>query len=182
MFFARVPILVEGLEDVSYITTELHLSGRWADFRRLGCHIIPVNGKDKLIQPLAIARELDLPVFVVFDADGNTTRLDHRNKHEIDNRALISLLGATHPEFPPASVIGRDHAIWETNLGDAVQGDFGANYAPLVNAARTRYGNEGGLEKQDLFIAEWLTAGRNAGHSSGTLSSLCQAILEFAAT
>jgi len=36
MFFARVPVLVEGLEDISYITTELHLSGNWSEFRRLG--------------------------------------------------------------------------------------------------------------------------------------------------
>lgn len=62
MFFAGAPVLVEGLEDVSYITTELHLSGQWSEFRRLGCHLIPVNGKDKLIQPLAIALELGFPV------------------------------------------------------------------------------------------------------------------------
>lgn len=35
MFFARVPVLVEGLEDVSYITTELHLADQWSEFRRL---------------------------------------------------------------------------------------------------------------------------------------------------
>jgi len=72
MFFARVPVLVEGLEDVSYITTELHLSGQWSEFRRLGCHLIPANGKDKLIKPLAIAREMGIPVFTIFDADGDT--------------------------------------------------------------------------------------------------------------
>jgi len=36
--------------DVSYITTHLHLTDRWSVFRRLGCLLIPANGKDKLIQ------------------------------------------------------------------------------------------------------------------------------------
>ncbi len=35
MFFAHTPILVEGLEDISYITTALHISGLWPEFRRL---------------------------------------------------------------------------------------------------------------------------------------------------
>lgn len=180
MFFARVPVLVEGLEDVSYITSELHLSGQWAEFRRLGCHLIPVNGKNKLIQPLAIALELGLNVFIVFDADGDVSRPDHRSKHEQDNRALITLLGQTYPPFPPQSITGRNHAIWPTNLGEMVKVDFGQNYEPLMNAARAKYGHEGGLDKHDLLIAEFLTTGRQAGHSSTTLQQLCAAILDFA--
>jgi putative ATP-dependent endonuclease of OLD family len=182
MFFARVPVLVEGLEDVSYITTELHLAKQWGEFRRLGCHLIPVNGKDKLIQPLAIAAELGLPVFVVFDADGDTTRADHRAKHERDNCALLRLLGQHHPVFPNQCVLGENHAIWPTNLGALVRADFGLHYEPLVNAARARYENEGGLEKHDLFIADWVSVGRQAGHVSPTLQRLCAAILEFART
>lgn len=180
MFFARVPVLVEGLEDVSYITTELHLSNQWSEFRRLGCHLIPVNGKDKLIQPLAIAVELGLPVFVVFDADGDTQRADHRTKHERDNQALIRLLGQAYPPFPSESIVTANHAIWSTNFGAMVRADFGAQYEPLANAARARYGNEGGLEKHDLFIADWVAAGRRAGHASSTLQNLCTAILAFA--
>lgn len=182
MFFARAPVLVEGLEDVSYITTELHLSEQWSEFRRLGCHLIPVNGKDKLIQPLAIAVELGFPVFTVFDADGDTERLDHRTKHERDNRALIVLLGAAHAPFPAADVVAANHAIWQTNLGDAVKADFGANYERLTNAARVSYAHEGGLEKHDLFIAEWVTAARSEGLASPTLQRLCNAILDFART
>lgn len=182
MFFARAPVLVEGLEDVSYITTELHLSGQWSEFRRLGCHLIHVNGKDKLIQPLAIAVELGLPVFIVFDADGDTQIPNQRTKHERDNRALIALLGGTHAPFPAASVVAANHAIWQTNLGDAVKADFGANYERLTNVARVSYAHEGGLEKHDLFIAEWVTAGRSEGLASPTLQRLCNAILAFART
>lgn len=180
MFFARVPILVEGLEDVSYITTELHLGGQWTEFRRLGCHLIPVNGKDKLVQPLAIAAELGLPAFVVFDADGNKESPSERGRHERDNRALISLVDQAYAPFPDAPIFGTNHAIWPTNLGDMVKSDFAEHYDSLVNAARVRYGQEGGLEKHDLFIADWVAAGRQAGHASATLQRVCKVILDFA--
>jgi len=180
MFFTRIPILVEGLEDVSYITTQLHLSGLWSEFRRLGCHLIPVNGKDKLIQPLAISLELGLPAFVLFDADGDTQRADHRTKHEKDNRALISLLGATYPAFPTSHVIANNHVIWETNLTSMIRADFGDNYSRYTDAARVNYAQEGGLEKNDLFIAEWLTMAHEQQISSPTLATLCSTIIEFA--
>ncbi len=180
MFFTRVPVLVEGLEDVSYIITELHLAGLWSDFRRLGCHLIPVNGKDKLIQPLAIAVELGLPVFTIFDADGGIPRADYRSRHERDNRALMNLLGVDYDPFPSQNIISSNHAIWKNNLGDAVKSDFGDAYARLANTARANYAHEGGLEKHDLFIADWVTSGRNDGLKSSTLQDLCNSILRFA--
>lgn len=180
MFFARVPILVEGLEDASYITTALHHSGQWDEFRRLGCHIIPVNGKDKLIQPLAIAKELGIPAFVVFDADGDTKREDHRVKHERDNKALIGLLGSAAAPFPDANILGEDHAIWQTNLTLAVEADFGTGCSAYKDAARVHYSHEGGLEKHDLFIADWLSAAQTDGNTSNTLAELCSAILKYA--
>lgn len=180
MFFARLPILVEGLEDVSFITTELHLSGLWSDFRRLGCHIIPVNGKGNLIQPLAVAMELAMPTFVVFDADGDA-RLEQRVKHERDNRALMTLIGINENPFPATNVCGANHAIWQTNLTKAVKADFPeADFTRITESARVHYAQEGGLEKNDLFIADWLSAARSESLSSATLAQLCQSILNFA--
>jgi len=45
VFFAPVLILTEGLEDIAYITTYLMLMEKWHEFRRHGCHMVPVNGK-----------------------------------------------------------------------------------------------------------------------------------------
>jgi energy-coupling factor transporter ATP-binding protein EcfA2 len=180
MFFTKVPVLVEGMEDVSYITTELHLSGLWNEFRRLGCFLVPANGKDKLIQPLAIAVELGMPAYVIFDADGNTQRADHRVKHERDNRALQTLLGTTIDPFPGADIWGANHIIWKNSLTDAVRSDFGTHHARLTEAARQHYALEGGLEKHDLFIADWLVAARDENLASPTLARLCQAIIGYA--
>ncbi len=182
MFFTRVPVFVEGLEDVSYITTEMHLSGLWSEFRRLGCHLIPVNGKDKLIKPLSIAVGLEMPAFVVFDSDGDATKAEHKKQHERDNKALMSLLGCSKNAFPSTHVWGVNHAIWETSLTNAVKNDFGTDYIRLVETARQNFAQEGGLEKNDLFIAEWVSAARSENLVSKTLTQLCKSILDFAKT
>jgi predicted ATP-dependent endonuclease of OLD family len=179
MFFSRVPILVEGLEDVAYITTEMHLAGLWSEFRQLGCHLIPVNGKDKLIQPLAIAMEFRIPVFVVFDADS-----DAENKylpmHLKDNQVLIKLLDVSYEAFPAEDIILNNHAIWHTNLTAVVKADFGEYYSQLADIVRVRYPGEKRLEKHGLFIADLLAEGREKGHSSAALGLLCETILKFA--
>jgi putative ATP-dependent endonuclease of the OLD family len=180
MFFTQVPILVEGLEDASYITAALHLSGKWSEFRRLGCHIVPVNNKNNLIQPVAIASELDIPAFVMFDADGDTQREDHRRKHELDNKALIKLLNIQLDPFPDEDCLRDNYAIWKTNLTRIVESDFGESVAAYKETARTHYAHEGGLEKHDLFIADFLAAAHADGKTSEKLSALCDAILEYA--
>lgn len=181
MFFTRIPVLVEGLEDVSYITTELHLSDLWAEFRRLGCHLIPVNGKDKLIQPLAIARELNLKVFTIFDADGDVSNPDKRRLHKRDNSAIMALLGVNQETlFPEKDVIATNYAIWETNLGKVVEQDFGDNFVRLAEKSRLNFAQEKGLKKNDLFIADFLTYAKEEGITSPKLKQVCDAILDFA--
>jgi hypothetical protein len=95
---------------------------------------------------------------------------------------LISLLGASYDPFPSENVCTGNHAIWATNLTDVVKADFGADYERITNAVRVNYAQEGGLEKNDLFIAEWVDAARSEGLASATLAQLCQSILTFART
>jgi hypothetical protein len=139
-----------------------------------------VNGKDKLIQPLAIAIELNLPVFVIFDADGDTRREDHRTKHEKDNCALMSLLEIEQDPFPTSHVSGANYAIWPENLTRAVKNDFSDDYATFTEPVRVKYAQEGGLEKNALFIADWLSGAHDHGADSPTLVALCKNIIEYA--
>ncbi len=180
IFFSSIPIIVEGLEDVAYITTQLHLSGKWREFRRLGCHLIPVNGKDKIIQPLAITLELKMPAFVLFDGDDDTVKAEHRVRQEKDNKTLIKLLDENYPPFPSTNIWARNHVIWQTNITKNVKSDFGNEYDRITNAARLNYAQEGDLEKNELFIAEWVSAAHGEGLSSSSLERLCQSIIDFA--
>lgn len=180
MFFARLPILVEGLEDASYLTTWLTLTGRFGEFRRLGCHFVPVNGKDKLIQPLAIARSMNVPYYVVFDADGGQQSSAHENKHRSDNVALFNLLQSEADAFPSENICEQDHAVWKDSLTQAVSEEVGADCDKYKEAARVLYAHEGGLEKHDLFIAEWVSAAYQDGMRIECLESVCDKIIRVA--
>jgi putative ATP-dependent endonuclease of OLD family len=181
MFFARIPVLVEGLEDVAYIASHLHLSDQWEEFRKLGCHLVPVGGKDKLVQAVTIASEMKMPCFLIFDADGHATRPDQRIKHEKDNVALSRLLGIREVAFPPTNVVGVDHVIWRDEIGPAVEADFAqADYRRLKDEARQDYAHEADLDKNALYIADWLTLAKAEGRESGVLVSLCDAVIAFA--
>ena len=94
MFFARRLVLVEGLEDMAYLLAYINLLERSDEYRGLGCHIVPANGKSELLQPLVIAKHMGIPTYLVFDADADKTdKNGSRSKHEKDNKALQALAG-----------------------------------------------------------------------------------------
>jgi hypothetical protein len=50
-----------------------------------------------------------------------------------------------------------------------------------MEQARTSCGHAADLDKNSLFIAEWLELAWQAGQKSATLVRLCEALLSFAA-
>ena len=94
MFFTRRLILVEGLEDVAYLQAYFSLLEKSDDFRHMGCHIVPANGKSELLSPLVISKHMKIPTYLVFDSDADKEdRNGSRAKHEKDNKALLKLAG-----------------------------------------------------------------------------------------
>ena len=45
LFFTPLVVLVEGTEDIAFLSTHLQLTGRWTRFRELGCHFVVTGGK-----------------------------------------------------------------------------------------------------------------------------------------
>lgn len=82
MFFCKKLILVEGHEDIAYISSYLLLTEKMNEFRRHGCHIVPVEGKNKLIKPLAMAKLLNIPTMVIYDSDTDKTTEHEMPKHK----------------------------------------------------------------------------------------------------
>ena len=119
LFFAQVPVLVEGLEDIAFISTYMELFDFMDEFRSLGGHIVQCQGKSHLIQAVAICNALSLPCFVVFDADGDTP-LDtperstgRRQQHERENATLFKLMGVANPEpFPKIGRASCRERVW----------------------------------------------------------------------
>ena len=109
MFFTRRLVLVEGTEDVAYLISYLNLLEKFDDYRSMGCHIVPVNGKSQLLQPLVIAKHMGIPTYVVFDADADQPdKNGNRAKHEKDNKAILTLSGnANESPMPDTTFWGR---------------------------------------------------------------------------
>jgi len=183
MFFSPVLILVEGLEDLAYVSTYLTLTERMEEFRRLGCHIVPTNGKGSMIQALAIAKSLQIPTFVVFDADGHDV---NRQQRERENLALLRLCSIEMPNPFPTVIFERpDLVVWPTEIGDVIEGDFGKvewerHESAVRQKQRVTVTDVPRLDKNMLFIGHVLTEAYEAGKRSKVLDALCNRIIFFA--
>lgn len=179
MFFSRRLVLAEGVEDVAYIMSYIQLMGKFNDFRRSGYHIIPVGGKSELIKPLAIAKLLDIEVFVVCDADADKNHDSEREKHKKDNAAILYLLGHDKAEnWPDYDIKKSNLRMWETDVTKTIEKELGDDWKKHVDAAAAHYGNAGGLKKNPLAVSRALESAWNVGLRSGTLQGLVNEILE----
>jgi putative ATP-dependent endonuclease of OLD family len=180
MFFCKKLILVEGHEDIAYISSYLLLTGGMTEFRRHGCHIVPVEGKNKLIKPLAMAKLLDIPTFVVYDSDTDKTTEHEVPKHKKDNKAILSLKNyADVDEWLASTVIKDDLTAWQTNLTNEIINELGQDLKKYEDEAAAFYGNAGGLKKNPLAIAKSLELAWNEGIKSQLLIDLTARIIEF---
>jgi hypothetical protein len=184
MFFSEVIVLTEGLEDVACITTYLELMGLYDDFTRLGCHFVPVGGKSRLIEPLVVARSLEIPAFVVFDGDGHEKQPGDRAKHEKDNRELLRLCSSPGIEpFPKETFWAVSHVMWKTEIQEVIKEEIGSNaWMGIKNAIRQEHSIQiPKVEKHSLFIAYCLAHAWDRNEKVPSLERLCRAICAFAA-
>lgn len=182
MFFAPVVVLVEGAEDLAYITAYLTLTDKLDEFRRLGCHIVPSNGKDSLIHPIAIAKLLSIPTFVIFDSDGHAKKPEHRRAHEADNRAILFLMDAAAVPFPDETVWNDKFVMWKSEIGKVVSEDIGTEDCKRIrDEVKTKYKlhGRGNTNKNMMFIGHVLAEAWDQGKRSATLQRLCDAMLKF---
>ena len=179
MFFCNKVVLVEGMEDRAYITTALMLDGKWDDVRRTGLHIVPTDRKSGILQMLVIGQELEIPAFVVFDADGNTPK--YRAAHEHDNKNLMKALNVAAEPFPETVLWGDTYAIWPDQIGDQVKTEITKPiWEKLTNAARQSFDpGSGKLSKNPLFIAETLRLAWDEGHKPKSLAKLIERLVHF---
>jgi energy-coupling factor transporter ATP-binding protein EcfA2 len=183
MFFTPVLILVEGLEDVAYITSYLHLSGKWDAWRRSGCHMVPAGGKSSMIQPLMVASLMNIPVFAVFDSDDHSPdRNGSKVKHDRDNTVLLRLCGVDKSTLTAGTTYwGKMVVMWDSEMGEVVIKDLpSSEISRIEEAARLRNGQIEGLAKNSLYIADLLDIAWSEGNRLPTLDRLCKAIIEFA--
>ncbi len=188
MFFCKVLLLVEGQEDIAYITSYLMLTGAIVDFRKYGCHIVPVDGKNRLIKPLAMAKLLSIPTKVIFDGDtdkelipNEQRRTSEVTQHKKENRAILNLQGFTgENEWPTNHIICENLCCWKTNLTETIKTEFGEDWQKYRDKISAYYDNAGDLEKNPLAVAKTLELAWSNGQRSKILLELIDRIILFA--
>ncbi len=180
LFFSNKVCLVEGIEDRAYISAALLLEGKWDHVRRAGLHFIPANGKSGILQLLVIGQELQIPQYVVFDADGHVEKEEHRKKHEADNASLMKALGVESAPFPSDPLWGENYAVWPSQIEERVKGDVGnEQWAALKNQARQAFDRGASLAKNPLLIAETLRLAWDTDVKPATLTQLVERLVTF---
>ena len=182
MFFTPRLVLVEGLEDLAYVTTYLNLMDLWDEYRRFGIHIVPTDGKSQMVRPLAIAARLGIPAYCVFDADRDKPdKNGSRKKHERDNTAILTMAGVANPEpFPDTTYWGKRVVMWPSEFAKVVASEIGqADWEACCAQADRDYDCAGGLGKNTLHIARVLALAWDAGKRSQSLEKLCNALVDF---
>jgi putative ATP-dependent endonuclease of OLD family len=181
MFFSPTLILVEGHEDIGYVESYVALLEIKESLRAHGCHIVPTIGKDRMIRPLAIATLLDIPTFVIFDADGGNKENEEQNRRL--NTAILRLCGLENPDPFPAEMPKFPNVwVWPTNVGDVVRSEIGhADWdKAALNIGKQRAFDVGGMAKNHVFIGQVLCAAWEEGRKSPALEDLCRAVMSFA--
>ena len=182
MFFTPRLILVEGFEDVAYITAYLNLMGLWDEYRRHACHMVSTDCKSRMVRALVVAKCLRIPRYVIFDSDADK---DDQNgskaKHEKDNTALLKLCGVKGPEpFPGSTFWGENVTMWDSEIGVIVEKDIGLEaWEGYCQRADVLYGQAGALEKNMLHITSALAFAWADGAKSANLERLCIELLSF---
>ena len=184
LYFTRVAVLVEGPEDVAYISTYLHLTQQWGAFRKHGCHFIGGDGKTSMSRPLAIARKLSIPAFVVFDSDAHETK--DATKHQKDNLCILRLCGLQDDDasvLPTEDQWHKNVVMWRSTISKVVPEEYGIeDWTKAVEVVRQRDGFPAKEVKQKncLLIAAVMEHLWTQGKRSAILDRLCTQILTFA--
>lgn len=182
LYFSGLAILVEGVEDVAFISTQIELSGRTMEFKRRGGHFIVCGGKTSMSRPLAIAKELSIPYFVVFDGDSDRNISPKVKKNNIrDNGCILNLCSIAGVDpISSAGYFGANAVMWGTNIRDSVVGEIGSAVWDEAQSAMVElhgYHDITNKKKNEMVIVATLQHLWDQGKKSAFLEDLCQKIL-----
>ncbi len=179
LFFSQVPVLVEGPEDIAFLSTHLHLSGRWTEFRKYGCHFILCGGKTNMSRPLAIAEGLGIPAFVVFD--GDCDREEKKEQHERDNNCILRLCGLELAPLPDCSQFTTRCVMWKNRIQDDVISEIGKErWDEAETEARQRHGLTDSVKRKNpLLISATVETLWEKGIQINCLEKISENLLNF---
>lgn len=179
LYFSRLAVLVEGQEDVAFISTHLELYGLMKNFRKVGAHLIACGGKNSMSRPLAIACELGIPFFVVFDSDSDNSKEKDIKRNEKDNRCLLALCGCGSVDTSTSAGHAAENMImWKNEIKKVVIEEITSEkWDKAWERMKSEYGPVSG--KNEMRITATLESLYNEGAKSASLDGLCKKIIAW---
>ena len=152
-------------------------------FAALACTSCRVSGKSNILQMLVIAQSLEIPVFIMYDADGDVTNEQHRSEHEHDNMSLMKAMKIEAEPFPDRILSGETYMVWPLNIGEQIKVELGEKmWIKLTNIARRTFDQGARLNKNPLFVAEVLRHAWEQGCKPASLVQLVKLLVRFASS
>jgi hypothetical protein len=155
------------------------------EFRRLGGHFIVCNGKRSMSRPLAIALELKMPHFVIFDADSDNTSAGVPKDNQLSNGCLLKLCSKdTIDPLTKVTFWGDNVVVWGTRIGDEIRNELLADVWDTAQqhvCQKFGYSDLTGNQKKKnvMIITATLIHLYEQGTRSEQLRKVCERILEY---
>ncbi len=170
-FFANGVVLVEGPSDRAALYAVAQVLG--LNFQSEGIAVVPVVGKNNLDRPYAVFASLCVPVFVIWDLDGDL--------ESPANQALFRLVG---PRFDPGQSDGSTEvsdrfACFEVDLESTLAGDIGPDlYRASLQKACVPYGLVPDKQTNKIpdVMCDALSIAAESGGRAGTLERVIRSI------
>lgn len=186
-FFADSIVLVEGDNDYSIIVGSFQKRG--LDYEALGLAILVANGKNNLDKALVIFRQLQIPVFVLFDGDfdkqqkalGSKASKAKGSSEAKANRALLRLLGEPVTDSPETTITPTC-AYFKTSFDKVVISELGCTFQDEFESSCAHFGYEdiAKARKVPEVFMQTLRALSEKGIESRLLEEILQALESFA--
>ncbi len=173
-FFANGVVLVEGRSDKAALYACARMFGK--SFEEEGIAILSAEGKGNLDKPYAIFRELNIPVYILWDCD-----LGHRDKNPAANLALHRLVreGENLSVAVPATIVAAHYAHFENTLEALLKQELTVDlHRSCLASACEPFGLTPSDENQKIpeIMFQTLHAALAQGAVCGTLNALVRAI------
>ncbi|GJL65167.1 MAG: ATP-dependent endonuclease [Nitrospirales bacterium] len=158
LFFCKVPVLVEGPEDISFLSIYMQKNNLWSEFRKLGCHFIPCIGKTNMSRPLAIAKGLGMQPFVIFDGDCDKASGRAGCQQQRDNGCILNLVGSDAEAIQDENLFSDNFVMWRTRILDEVRSHVGEElWDEKEQEARDKYTLQSGVKRKNPVLVSATT-------------------------
>jgi predicted ATP-dependent endonuclease of OLD family len=185
-FFADAVVLVEGEDDYSAVTGAARAMNK--DLESLGVSIIPVNGKRSMDRPAIIFREFGIPVYLLWDSDGEKGEtagvcetcgkpLDGR-PDPCDNHRLLRIVGKPQEDWPEHRE--AHHCCFKRDLECTLKTEIGETlFEKLLGDCQSEFAipKRKHAIKAPAVIASIIERAQKEGKTSTTLQRVVDSII-----